>query len=44
MPNELVMMKLKVLFKKLELGEISLEEFQEEVSNLKKDPFSELGS
>lgn len=43
MSNEFVMMQLKVLFKKLENEEITLEKFQEEVSKL-KNPFSELGS
>ena len=44
MSNEFVMMQLKVLYKKLELGEMTLEKFQEEVLKLRKDPFSELGS
>lgn len=43
MSNEFIMMQLKVLFKKLEMGEIDLDEFKKLVSEI-KDPFSELGS
>lgn len=43
MPNEFVMMQLKVLYKKLETGEIDLDEFKKLISEI-KDPFSELGS